>query len=54
MTDIKPRANFEIRTTPGINESPVSFDCEIRPTLDMRIMRISQSDTAALRFSARQ
>jgi hypothetical protein len=45
MIDIRLLANFEIKATPGINESPVSFDCEIRPVRDIEIMRISQSDT---------
>jgi hypothetical protein len=41
--DIKLLANFETKTTLGINKLLVSFDSEIRPSPDMEIMRISES-----------
>ena len=43
MIDIKPDANFETRTTLGINKLLVSFDSEIRLELDIKITRISES-----------
>ena len=43
MADIKLGANFETRTTLGINKILVSFDSEIRFERDMEIMRISES-----------
>ena len=41
--DIKLCANFETKTTLGINKLLVSFDSEIRIELDIKIMRISES-----------
>jgi hypothetical protein len=43
MMDIKPEANFETRTTLGINKWLVSFDSEIRQQLDMEMVRISEA-----------
>ena len=41
--DIALRANFEIKTTLGINRLLVSFDSEIRFVLDIELVRISES-----------
>jgi len=43
MIDIELEANFETRTTLGINKLLVPFDSEIRQQLDMEIVRISKS-----------
>ena len=41
--DIKLKANFETKTTLGINKLLVSFDSEIRLKPDMESVRISES-----------
>ena len=43
MIDIGLRANFETKTTLGINKFPVSFDSEIRLEPEMGIKQISES-----------
>ena len=41
--DIGLRADFETKTTPALNNLPVSFDSEIRPKPDIEMKRISES-----------